>query len=160
MFRSLTVGLVFTALIGPGCGGKVISRGNGREAGPLQLLEKTKQEATAPLSKVAIRAAEDNGFVIVPTVTAPSFHFGYSALFEEDQPVYITADAVLHAVHASFDDILIELEREVLIGELQIFLNELRGQLPDHKGSSDLARAEVDLMVSVAKGLLLSLIHI
>ena len=154
MFRSLTVGLVFTALIGPGCGGKVISRGNGREAGPLQLLEKTKQEATAPLSKVASRAAEDNGFVIVPTVTAPSFHFGYSALFEEDQPVYITADAVLHAVHASFDDILIELEREVLIGELQIFLNELRGQLPDHKGSSDLARAEVDLMVSVAKGLL------
>lgn len=154
MFRSLAVGLACSALVGLGCGGKVLNRRVGREAGPLQLLEKTKQEATAPLSKTASRAAEDNGFVIVPSVTAPSFHFGYSALFEEDQPVYITADAVLHAVHASFDDILIELEREVLIGELRVFLNELRGQLPKHTGSSDLARAEVDLIVSVAKGLL------
>ncbi|MGH1344195.1 MAG: DUF3160 domain-containing protein [Nannocystales bacterium] len=154
MRRSLAVGSALSACIGFGCSGKVLQRRTGGDAAPLQLLDKTKAEATAPLSDVASRAAEDNGFVIVPSVTAPSFHFGYSALFEEDQPVYITADAVLHAVHASFDDILIDLEHEVLIGELRVFLDELRDQLPQHAGSSGQARAEVDLIVSVAKGLL------
>lgn len=148
------MGLLFTTSIGFGCSGKVVHRNGGRKAAPLQLLERTKQEATAPLSKTASRAAKANGFVIVPSVTAPSFHFGYSALFEEDRPVYITADAVLHAVHASFDDILIKIEREVLIGELRVFLTELRGQLPAHTESSESTRAEVDLMISVAVGLL------
>lgn len=124
------------------------------ESVPLLVIEETAGGASQPLSGEAQERLLRDGFVILPSVKAPSFHFGYTALFEADQPVYFTADAVLHAVHESFDDILIEVESESLIRELAVFLDELRRTLPGHQKSEASVRADVDLFIAVAKSLL------
>lgn len=132
------------------CGGS----GLRRDPALLRVLEEMKRDATRPLSSAATGALQRDGFVIVPAAPAASFHFGYTALFEADQPMYFTADAALHAVHASFDDILIDLEKGSLVQELHAFLDELRRALPQHRDSAPETRREVDLFLAVAKGLL------
>ncbi len=90
--------------------------------------------------------------VAISQDTANSFHVGYVGLFHAHQPVYITADSLLHAWHSSYDAILMELEHDALIPSLTKMLAGLREELSKH--ASDPSAADVDLYLSVAYSLL------
>ena len=95
-----------------------------------------------------------HGFYIDPTQPAGGFHLGYNEIFQHDQPVYFTADAIAHALHASFDDILAELERAYLVDSLETLVDELRARLATLKDADATARADLELYLGVAAALL------
>lgn len=106
-----------------------------------------------PPAPTAESIARDTGFVILGKATTDSFHAGYREVFKNHQPVYVTADAVLHAWHASYEAILIELETTALVPALQAMLDGLRTHLRQASGD-DRARADVDSYLAVGLSLL------
>ncbi len=52
-----------------------------------------------------------NGFVISKRSAFPTFVRGYAAVYSEHLPVYISADAILEAVHSSYDAVLKRTEK-------------------------------------------------
>jgi hypothetical protein len=99
-----------------------------------------------------IALQERNGFVI-SREEAPSFHYGYTTTFRAHQPVYFTADAFLHAWHASYDAILATLETDALAPELGVMLDELRVALAKSTAPAE-AKQDVAQYVDVAASLL------
>lgn len=85
---------------------------------------------------------------------ADSFHRGYTELFDAHAPVYVTADALLHAWHSSYDKILAELEAHSLAPTLDAMLGALRAGLPAADAVRQ-AKADLDVYLAVA----LSLLH-
>jgi hypothetical protein len=100
------------------------------------------------------RAILDRSGFVISDIGYTSYHAGYAELFKGHEPVYFTADAMLHALHSSFDTILADVETRVLIGELGIFLDETRAGLGRDRSAPATERAEVDLYLAVAKSLL------
>ena len=96
----------------------------------------------------------DKGLVISTTATAPSFHLGYTALFKAHEPVYFTADALLYALHASYDAILADVETYALAPELAVLLRELRVGVASSTAGDPAVRAGLDVYLSVAQSLL------
>jgi hypothetical protein len=101
-------------------------------------------------------ALKKNGFVLSDRKAYPSFIYGYQAIYQQDLPLYVSADSVLHAVHKSFDDMLKNLEIASLVPELSGMLDATRASLAAG-GATALgtqARADADLYLAVASGLL------
>jgi hypothetical protein len=96
----------------------------------------------------------DKGFVISSEAKVPSFHLGYTTLFKAHEPMYFTADALLHALHTSYDAILMDVEVHALTGELAALLSETRAGLAKGALGTPEARADLDLFLAVADGLL------
>ena len=95
------------------------------------------------------------GFVILPRHEYPSFSYGYSTIYAQDLPVFISADMVLEAVHRSFDAILAQLESDMLLPALHELLAAMRQRLT----SGDVALAaetanDLDVYLAVGQGLL------
>lgn len=95
------------------------------------------------------------GFVVTRK-SAPSFHVGYTSLFREHQPMYVTADAVLEAWHASFSSIFAELEAGALAPALTGLVGELRKNLAASKPAKgrEQAHKDIDVFLGVAASLL------
>jgi hypothetical protein len=107
------------------------------------------------LSGAEAEAVRHDGVVLTDD-TAPSFHVGYTALFRAHQPVYVTADALLHAWHASYDAILARLEEVALAPMLQGLVDDLRAALAARRQGADdpsEVRADVDTYLAVAAAL-------
>jgi len=77
------------------------------------------------------------GFAILGSSETTSYHVGYTALFEQHQPVYVTADSILYAWHSSYDAILMGIEMEHLIPTLKAMLTELRRKLVASKADPE-----------------------
>jgi Protein of unknown function (DUF3160) len=107
--------------------------------------------ADRPLAAQESAVLGQDGFVLSRD-PVQSFHVGYTALFHAHQPVYVTADSVLYAWHASYDTLLMELEVDALIPELTKLLAALRTELATKPVGE--ARDDLDLYLSVAQGLL------
>ena len=98
----------------------------------------------------------ENGFVAVDPGTPLTFGTAYHQLYIRDLPVLVTTDSILHAVHRSYDRILMEVEASWFapaIGELLAACHaalaaEARGDAP-----AEDAR-DVDLYLTVARNLL------
>ncbi len=105
-------------------------------------LSLTDQEA-ATLSR--------HGFAILARHEFPSAFYAYLTIYGEDLPVFVSADSVLDAVHRSYDDILAELERTVMVAELRALLVAMRANLAGQTGD---AAADAELFLAVAQGLL------
>ncbi len=105
--------------------------------------------AEARLNDTEQRLVEQNGFAIVARGETTSFHGGYTALFEQHQPVYVTADSILYAWHSSYDQILQTIEREHLIPTLRAMLGELRRKLSDSTARAE-TKADVDNYLAIA----------
>lgn len=112
--------------------------------------------ATAPLKKEAKSILDREGFVMLspPKERYSSFHLGYSALFRAHEPVYVTADALLYAWHASYDDILATLEHAALAPATSALLSDLRAALAKATTADPVARTDVGLYLDVASSLL------
>ncbi|MCE5251171.1 DUF3160 domain-containing protein [bacterium] len=106
-----------------------------------------------------IELLEKNNFVVTERVNslfAPMFHtiYGY------DLPVFVSTDAILQALHASYDRILMGLEADILEPNLEEFLEAMYSSYPmlleKYKSEEQLNQAleDVDLYVTMAKSLL------
>lgn len=99
-----------------------------------------------------------NGFVVADRLEHETMAAALLDVFQKDLPVLVTTDAVLQALHASYDDILKSLELYVLIGTLDEALAKTHaavGKLPP--GTSDMAKAavaDVDFHLAMARTLL------
>ncbi|MBI5645934.1 MAG: DUF3160 domain-containing protein [Ignavibacteriae bacterium] len=103
-----------------------------------------------------------NGFLVTERLSFDSFGDAYGDAWVKDMPVFVTSDAILHAVHMSYDEILIATEMQYLIPRLESLLAALHTQaLPGLESSytgMDGMRAplrDVDLYLTVARRLLL-----
>ncbi|MBI3854874.1 MAG: DUF3160 domain-containing protein [Planctomycetes bacterium] len=78
----------------------------------LELIQKRiKPKAEAqPLSDAELRALAAQGLAVLETRAFPSFGDAFYDIFANDQPLFVTSDAVLHAFHKSYDRLLMELE--------------------------------------------------
>jgi len=82
------------------------------------------------------------------STAAPSFHGAYFDIFRRHAPVYVTADAILHAWHESYDQILMDLETSTLAPALASILDALRQRLATTSPSA--TRADLDAYLTIA----------
>jgi hypothetical protein len=75
-----------------------------------------------------------NGFVVTERLDSTQFSnsFGNAFLdvYNKDLPVFVSTDAILHSIHMSYDAILMNVEQQILIGDLKTLLANLHNQLP------------------------------
>lgn len=107
-------------------------------------------------SALALTAGErsvlqDKGFAILDSDRYPTFFYAYLTIYGEDLPVYVSADSILDALHRSFDDILLALERAVMREELLTMLREMRTGLV---GNTQAPARDAELFLAVAEALL------
>lgn len=88
-----------------------------------------------------------HGLVSVDHAVPYSFGASYYAIYARDLPVLITTDSILHAVHKSYDAILMQLEEQYLAPTIQKILTDVHAatNAKDH---------DVDLYTTVALNLL------
>src|SRR5688572_10357842 len=95
----------------------------GYSPGSAEFLDLIQKSALA-LNDAELAVLEGSGFVISSRRQFPTFLRGYAAIYSEDLPVYGSADAILDAVHRSYDDLLSSIESWVLKGELRSLLDQ------------------------------------
>lgn len=111
------------------------------------------QSSALQLNPAELAQLGARGFVITDNRAFPSFAYGYSTIYLEDLPVYISADSILDAVHRSYDDMLKLLEEQALLPELEALLAGMHQKLTN--GASDsVAGKDADLFLAVARSLL------
>jgi len=71
-----------------------------------------------------------HGFVVTSRLKKGSYLAGFSEIFHYDLPVFVSTDAILHAVHMSYDAILMDIERSMLIHFLDSLLTACHNQVP------------------------------
>ena len=115
--------------------------------------------------KYALTADEErllgrHGFMVTERVRPQSFGNGLLDIYIKDLPVFLSTDAVLHALHMSYDAILMETERTVLVPLLDRALADLHGALPTlqttYAGVDGMAQPlrDLDVYLTVARTLL------
>ena len=115
-----------------------------------------KYEVTADEQALLTR----HGFVVTERVHPPSFGAGLLDVYVKELPVFVSADAVLHAVHMSYDRILADTERAALAPLLDRALEALHGQvgpLAEAYGGEPQMTAplgDLDVTLTVARRLL------
>ena len=58
---------------------------------------------------------QQNGFVISERLNGSSFGGAFMQIFQQDLPVFISTDAILYALHMSYDNILKDVELSVIL---------------------------------------------
>ncbi len=71
-----------------------------------------------------------NGFMVTERLSYGSFGRALADVYHNDLPVFISSDAILHAIHDSYDAILMSVEESMLIARLDSLLAGLHKQLP------------------------------
>jgi hypothetical protein len=95
-----------------------------------------------------------NGFVISKRSAFPTFVRGYAAIYSEDLPVYISADAILEAVHSSYDSVLALTEESALVDLVATMLQAMHKRLPSLAAQNPTSAADLDVYLTVARSLL------
>jgi hypothetical protein len=101
-----------------------------------------------------------NGFMVSERMAPGSFGQGFADIWNADLPVFISTDAILHAVHRSYDEILKQCEEEYLIPTLTTMLAQLSGKMPQldqrYRENSTMMPSlmDLDLFITVASVLL------
>ena len=103
-----------------------------------------------------------NGFVVSERWNHPTMAEALLKVYKMDLPVLVTTDMILQALHASYDDILKTLEREVLVTGIGTALKKAHDALKVHDlgaaagkdAFADQVRGDVDIFLTVARSLL------
>jgi len=114
------------------------------------------QASRSALNDRELSVLAAKGFVISGRQAFPAFFDGYTSLYADHLPLYVSLDSVLHAVHRSYDTVLTKLETAMLAPALTDMLQTMRAGLAGGAGA-DLppsSRADVDLLLTVALSLL------
>lgn len=105
------------------------------------------------LTKLEKEKLTENGFVVSDRNTFPTFTYGYSSIYGDDLPLFVSADSMLYALHTSYDNILKAFEGDSLLPELTSYLSGMRANLED-SSLPDTMRSDLDVFLSVANSLL------
>ncbi len=73
---------------------------------------------------------QQNGFVVSERLKANSFGGAFLDIFQKDLPVFVSTDAILYALHMSYDNILKDVELSVLIDSVKGMLTQMHSGLP------------------------------
>jgi len=101
-----------------------------------------------------------HGFVVTERWTPATFGASFLEIYHNDLPVFISTDAILHALHMSYDAILKDVETQLLIPTLDTLLarvHEKVGDLDAEYAGFPAMRTPVkdlDLYLTVARKLL------
>ncbi len=101
-----------------------------------------------------------NGFVATERQQYFTIGQAFTGVYNNDLPVFITSDAILQALHASYDRILLDLEMYCMRQNLIQFADALSAAFPrlvERYGSDarmKTALADADLYVTIARSLL------
>lgn len=93
-----------------------------------------------------------NGFVSIDHGQRYSFGSAYYGIYTRDLPVLVTTDSILHAMHKSYDDILMSMETHVFTPAINRVLTDAHEKLAATSDSE--ANRDVDLYLTVARNLL------
>lgn len=72
---------------------------------------------------------ENHGFMVTDRLRRISFGSAFHEIYNYDLPVFVSTDAILHAIHMSYDANLKNLELQLLIPKLENLLRGLRSQV-------------------------------
>jgi hypothetical protein len=103
---------------------------------------------------------KQNMFFVTERLNHYNFGQAFHTIYNYDLPVFITTDAILHALHMSYDQILKNLERQIMSGNLEEFLKSLYdnfGTLQQKYGNSETTNvglADADLFITIAYSLI------
>ena len=99
-----------------------------------------------------------HGFMVTERHSYPTFQAAFFDAYINDLPVYISSDAILHALHRSYDNILLGLEQDLLTVRLEEGLTKLRDELssvaPFQDPQAERARLDADVYLTVALDLI------
>lgn len=84
------------------------------------------------LTQDEVSLLNSHSFMVSERYSYPSFVEGLYELFKKDIPVYISADMMLHSVHKSVDNILIEIEKKILYSRLNSSLSTMITELENY----------------------------
>ncbi|MFW5975058.1 MAG: DUF3160 domain-containing protein, partial [Bacteroidota bacterium] len=105
---------------------------------------------------------EENHFVVTERLSFPSMGQAFADIFHKDLPVFVSTDAILHAMHKSYDEILQDIERQFLEPNLVEISDRLYDSFNElesiYQGSADTlllqALKDVDLYVTITQSLI------
>ncbi len=125
---------------------------DGSQARHLDLIAKSPLALAADEQAVLARS----GFVISARKRYRTFAHGYVDIYKNDLPVYVSADSILDAVHKSFDSILKDLERGIVVPEFSRWLDGMRQGLRAGKAHAfgEQAEHDIDAYLAVPAALL------
>ena len=66
-----------------------------------------------------------NSFMVSERLSRYSFGEAFLDIYHKDLPVFVSTDAILHALHMSYDNILKDVELGILIEKIKTFLSQL-----------------------------------
>lgn len=112
------------------------------------------QGSALALDADELAALAADGFVVTDRHRYPHFAYGYQEIYSQDLPVFVSADAILQAVHQSYDAILVWIEVGALAPELDALLVSMRARLAADATLDPSARTDADLFLAVALSLL------
>lgn len=114
------------------------------------------QASPLKLVQNELNVLAQRGFALSPRQQFGTFFQGYAAIYASHLPLFVSADSVLHAVHRSYDKILMAIESGVLIGALDQLLVEMQKGLSAAQAAGWSAEtvADVDEYLAVGRGLL------
>ncbi len=100
-------------------------------------------------------ALRDRGFVVLSRVPSTTFAFGLHEVYQSQLPLYVSADAILHAVYASNDRLIADIEAGLLRDRLGRALSAMHCALAASGDTYplDISR-DIDIYLTVARSLL------
>ncbi len=111
------------------------------------------------LTNQEVEVFRRNGFVTLDNGRYYSFTTAYYDIYASDLPVLVTTDSILHALHKSYDAILLELETtwfqwtlEEVLADVHTALQREAQENPDSRLEKNYR--DVDLYLTVARNLL------
>ena len=96
-----------------------------------------------------------NGFVVMEKRAYSTYAWALHDVYQSELPIYVSADAILHAVFASNDHLLAKIETDLLVPLLGRSLSAMHCALADAAKAypAEVAR-DLDLYLTVARSLL------
>jgi hypothetical protein len=81
------------------------------------------------LTPYEVSLINKHGFMVSERMNYPTFIHSFWDIFIKDMPVYISSDAILQALHYSFNKILVEFESQYIIPNLDSALSKMKNKL-------------------------------
>ncbi len=82
------------------------------------------------LTNFEVSRIKNNGFVVTERLAGQSFFEQFRDIYHSDLPVFISTDAILHAFHRSYDDILKDCELGYIIPKIQELILAIKQSYP------------------------------
>ncbi|GAB1371536.1 hypothetical protein MASR1M45_15980 [Candidatus Kapaibacterium sp.] len=81
------------------------------------------------LTPYEVSLINKHGFMVSERMNYPTFIHSFWDIFIKDMPVYISSDAILQALHFSFNKILVKFEYTHIIPNLDSALSKIKNEL-------------------------------